>query len=95
MRNEDADKTRFLCASANHQPLGTPIQLLKLHHVDNDGWHLDEVHEDVAEALHVVPPALLDPQVRVDRRVPSRTRQVLVFSEYVCLIINLFSGVCK
>ena len=45
------------------------------------GYYLNEVHEDVSEALHVVPPALLDPKVRVDRRVPSRTRQVLVFSK--------------
>ena len=28
-----------------------------------------EVHEDVAEALHVVSPRLLDPEVRVDRGV--------------------------
>ena len=45
------------------------------------GCYLNEVHEDVAQALHVVPPALFDPKVRVDRRVPSRTRQVLVFSK--------------
>ena len=28
-----------------------------------------EVHEDVAEALHVISPRLLDPEVRVDRGV--------------------------
>ena len=41
---------------------------------------LYEVHEDVSEALHVVPPALLDAQVGVDGGVPGRARQVLVFS---------------
>ena len=60
--------------------------------VDDDGFHLDEVHEDfhldevhedVSEALHVVSPALLDAEVGVDRRVSSCARQVLVFSEQI------------
>ena len=45
------------------------------------GCHLDEVHEDISKALHIVPPTLLDPKVSVDRRIASRPRQVLVFSE--------------
>ena len=36
-----------------------------------------EVHEDVAEALHVVSPRLLDPEVRVDRGVSVDKVQVL------------------
>ena len=39
-----------------------------------------EVHEHVAERLHVVATRLLDAEVRVDRRVPCRASQVLVFS---------------
>ena len=42
--------------------------------------YLDEVHEDIAETLHVVPSALLDAKVGVDRGVPSCPREVLVFS---------------
>ena len=42
--------------------------------------YLDEVHEDIAETLHVVPSALLDAKVGVDRGVPSCPGQVLVFS---------------
>ena len=42
---------------------------------------LDEVHEDVSEALHVVPPALLDAEVGVDGGVAGRAGQVFVFSE--------------
>ena len=47
------------------------------------GCHLDEVHEDISKALHIVPPTLLDPKVSVDRRIASRPRQVLVFSEHL------------
>eukprot|EP00754_Rhynchopus_humris_P023692 Rhum_TRINITY_DN14846_c4_g1::Rhum_TRINITY_DN14846_c4_g1_i4::g.122834::m.122834 len=36
-----------------------------------------EVHQHVAHSLEVVPPALLNADVRVDRRVPRRARQVL------------------
>ena len=43
-------------------------------------FYLDEVHEDIAETLHVVPSALLDAKVGVDRGVPSCPGQVLVFS---------------
>ena len=43
------------------------------------GLYLDEVHEDVSQTLHVVPPALLYPQVRVDAGVPCRACEVLVF----------------
>ena len=39
-----------------------------------------EVHEHVAEGLHVVAARLLDAQVGVDAGVARRTRQVLVFS---------------
>ena len=39
-----------------------------------------EVHEHVAQGLHVVPPALLDTQVGVDGGVARRPRQVLVLS---------------
>jgi len=38
-----------------------------------------EVHEDITQTLHVIPSALLDPQMGVDRRVPGRSREVLVF----------------
>lgn len=41
-----------------------------------------EVHEHVSERLHVVPTRLLDAEVRVDRRVTRRARQVLVFSTH-------------
>lgn len=37
-----------------------------------------EIHKYVAERLQVVPPRLLDAQVRVDGRVARRARQVLV-----------------
>ena len=40
----------------------------------------DEVHQNVPKTLHVVPAALLDPQMRVDAGVARRARQVLVFS---------------
>ena len=33
-----------------------------------------EVHQHVAQRLDVVPPALLDAQVRVDARIPRRAR---------------------
>mmetsp|Transcript_24934 Transcript_24934/g.73988 ORF Transcript_24934/g.73988 Transcript_24934/m.73988 type:complete len:422 (-) Transcript_24934:15-1280(-) len=39
-----------------------------------------EVHEHVAERLEVVPPALLDAEMRVDGRVPRRAGQVLVLA---------------
>jgi len=42
--------------------------------------YLDKVHEDVSEALHIVPPALLNAEVGVDAGVAGRARQVLVFS---------------
>lgn len=42
--------------------------------------YLDKVHEDISEALHVVPPALLYAKVGVDAGVAGRPRQVLVFS---------------
>mmetsp|Transcript_10264 Transcript_10264/g.36488 ORF Transcript_10264/g.36488 Transcript_10264/m.36488 type:complete len:377 (+) Transcript_10264:1-1131(+) len=37
-----------------------------------------EVQQDVTQGLQVVPPALLDPQVRINRGIPRRPRQVLV-----------------
>ena len=43
------------------------------------GRYLYKVHEDVSETLHIVPPALLYPQVGVDAGVPGRPSQVLVF----------------
>ena len=39
----------------------------------------DEVHEDVAQGFHVVPPTLLDTQVGVDGGVAGGAGQVLVF----------------
>lgn len=39
-----------------------------------------EVHEHVAERLHVVAARLLDAEMRVDRRVTRRSCQVLIFS---------------
>ena len=42
--------------------------------------YLDEVHEDIAETLHVIPSALFDAKVGVDRSIPSCPREVLVFS---------------
>lgn len=39
-----------------------------------------EVHEHVAERLHVVAARLLDAEMRVDRRVTRRPCQVLIFS---------------
>jgi len=56
---------------------------------------LDEVHEDIAETLHVVPSALLDAKVGVDRGVPSCPREVLVFSVWyvlVCPCVPIFFG---
>ena len=45
-----------------------------------EGWcYLYKVHEDVSQTLHVVPPALLYPQVGVDAGVPGGPSQVLVF----------------
>ena len=35
-----------------------------------DGWHLEEVDEDMTKTLHVVPPALLVVKVCVDRGKP-------------------------
>merc|ERR1719282_654603 len=56
---------------------------------------LDEVHEDIAETLHIVPSALLDAKVGVDRGVPSCPGQVLVFSVWyvlVCPCVPIFFG---
>ena len=39
-----------------------------------------EVHEHIAQRLHVVSPTLLDAQVGVDAGIARRPRQVLVFS---------------
>jgi hypothetical protein len=39
-----------------------------------------EVHEDVAQGLHVVSPALFDSQMGVDRGVAGRPGQILVLS---------------
>jgi hypothetical protein len=51
----------------------------KISWIRNTGLkYLDEVHEDVAEALHVVPSALLNAEVGVDAGVARRPRQVLV-----------------
>jgi len=40
-----------------------------------------EVHEDVAQGLHVVSPALFDSQMGVDRGVAGRPGQILVLSK--------------
>ena len=40
----------------------------------------DEVHQNVAQTLHVVSAALLDPEMRVNAGVARRTRKILVFS---------------
>ena len=42
--------------------------------------YLYEVHEDVSETLHIVPPALLDAEVGVDAGVSGGAGEVLVFS---------------
>mmetsp|Transcript_10209 Transcript_10209/g.27873 ORF Transcript_10209/g.27873 Transcript_10209/m.27873 type:complete len:271 (+) Transcript_10209:176-988(+) len=39
-----------------------------------------EVHQHVAQRLQVIPTGLLNPQVRVDRRIPRRPRQIFVFT---------------
>ena len=52
----------------------------KVHEDIDKLFYLYEVHEDIAETLHVVPSALLDAKVGVDRGVPSCPREVLVFS---------------
>ncbi|CAN7937863.1 unnamed protein product, partial [Ixodes hexagonus] len=46
-----------------------------------------EVHEDIAHRLHVVPAALLDAQVGIDRRIARRARQVLVLPVWDVLLI--------
>lgn len=47
-----------------------------------------EVHDHVAQRLNVVPPALLDAQVRVDAGIPRRPRQVLVLSAETCTTLS-------
>ena len=51
-----------------------------------------EVHQHVAQALHVVPPALFDPEVGVDGGVPSRAGQVLVFPEHIYVLGYTHTG---
>ena len=40
--------------------------------------YLNEIHKNISETLHIIPPALLYAQVGVYAGVPSRTGQVLV-----------------
>jgi len=56
-------------------------------------WATVEVHKNIAKWLHIVSSALFNTEMCVDTRVPSRARQILVFTvRYMlpCTIITIF-----
>lgn len=51
----------------------------------------EEVHDNIAQRLDVVTPALLDAQMCVDGRISSSARQVLVLSAITTVYLFLYN----